>query len=204
MRRTTLNDAPSGHVDSTAVVEDGASLHASASVWQGSKVRRGATVGPRTRLGGWVYVGLGVSVGADCKIENCAQLFEGAEVSDGVLLGPGVLLTNDRFPRAVTPAGVMKGADDWRVSGVAVERGASIGAGTIVLPGVRVGEWALVGAGAVVTHDVAPFGLAIGVPARQVGYVCRCAKAIEPPGSCEVCGRRYELVDARLVETPLP
>ena len=39
----------------------------------------------------------------------------------------------------------------------------------IVLPGVTIGEGAVVAAGAVVTHDVAPYAIVAGNPARQVG-----------------------------------
>jgi acetyltransferase-like isoleucine patch superfamily enzyme len=38
-----------------------------------------------------------------------------------------------------------------------------------ILPGITIGEGAVVAAGAVVTHDVAPFAIVAGVPARQIG-----------------------------------
>jgi phosphonate metabolism protein (transferase hexapeptide repeat family) len=43
-----------------------------------------------------------------------------------------------------------------------------IGHGAILLPGVSVGVGAVVGAGAVVTKDVAPYTIAVGVPARPI------------------------------------
>lgn len=43
-----------------------------------------------------------------------------------------------------------------------------IGHGAIIMPNVTVGTGAVVGAGAVVTKDVAPYGIAVGVPARIV------------------------------------
>lgn len=46
---------------------------------------------------------------------------------------------------------------------------AFIGACAIILPGVTVGEGAVVAAGAVVTHDVSPFTIVAGVPAREIG-----------------------------------
>ena len=39
----------------------------------------------------------------------------------------------------------------------------------LVLPGVRIGDGAVVGAGTVVTHDVEPFTIVAGNPARKVG-----------------------------------
>lgn len=43
-----------------------------------------------------------------------------------------------------------------------------LGAGATILPGVTIGEGAIVGAGAVVTHDVEPYTVVAGVPARVV------------------------------------
>ena len=44
-----------------------------------------------------------------------------------------------------------------------------IGYRAIVLPGITIGEGAVVGAGAVVTHDVEPFSVVAGNPARKIG-----------------------------------
>jgi hypothetical protein len=41
-----------------------------------------------------------------------------------------------------------------------------LGHGAIVMPGVRIGDGSVVGAGAVVTHDIPPYTIAAGVPAR--------------------------------------
>ncbi|HWI26720.1 MAG TPA: chloramphenicol acetyltransferase [Stellaceae bacterium] len=43
-----------------------------------------------------------------------------------------------------------------------------IGHGAILMPGVGVGTGAVIGAGAVVTHDVAPYTIVVGVPARPL------------------------------------
>ena len=47
-----------------------------------------------------------------------------------------------------------------------------IGAGAQVLRGVTVGDGAVIGAGAVVTHDVEPYSINVGMPARIVGQRC--------------------------------
>jgi dTDP-4-dehydrorhamnose 3,5-epimerase-like enzyme len=49
--------------------------------------------------------------------------------------------------------------------------GASIGANATILPGVEIGSFAMVGAGAVVTRSVPTRAIAVGNPARIVGYV---------------------------------
>lgn len=43
-----------------------------------------------------------------------------------------------------------------------------IGHNAVVMPGVNIGSGAVVGSGAIVTHDVEPYGVAVGVPARVI------------------------------------
>lgn len=42
-----------------------------------------------------------------------------------------------------------------------------IGAHSVVLPGVTIGRGAVIGAGSIVTHDIAPYTIAFGMPARR-------------------------------------
>ena len=49
-----------------------------------------------------------------------------------------------------------------------LERGATVGAGAVLLPGVRIGQGALIGAGAVVVDDVPGGATVVGNPAREV------------------------------------
>ncbi len=58
---------------------------------------------------------------------------------------------------------------DWRRDNiVAVGHDVWIGHGATITPGVSVGNGAVIGAGAVVTHDVAPYMIVAGVPARPL------------------------------------
>jgi len=43
-----------------------------------------------------------------------------------------------------------------------------IGAGSIILPGVTIGEGAVIGAGSIVTHDIPPYSIAAGIPAKVI------------------------------------
>ena len=76
-----------------------------------------------------------------------------------MFIGPRVTFTNDRNPRSRQP---------FTLEGITVRRGASIGAGAVVLPGVTVGADAMVGAGAVVTKDVPAGAVVVGNPARMI------------------------------------
>ena len=51
---------------------------------------------------------------------------------------------------------------------IVIEDGVWIGAGTRILGGVTVGRGSVVGSGAVVTHDIPPYTVAAGVPARVI------------------------------------
>lgn len=47
-----------------------------------------------------------------------------------------------------------------------------IAAGAQVLHKVKIGHGAVIGAGAIVTHDVPPYAIVCGVPAKVIGYRC--------------------------------
>ena len=186
-------------IHDTAEVSPGAHIGRGTRIWHQAQVREQAVIGDRCTLGKAVYVDERVTVGDDVKIQNGAQLFQGVTVEEGAFIGPGAILTNDRYPRSVTPSGTLKAASDWTVGRIVVERGASIGAGAVILPDVTIGRWALVGAGAVVTRDVPPHGLVVGNPARLVGRVCRCGRTLnaEPDGvaRCRGCSESYRFGD---------
>jgi acetyltransferase-like isoleucine patch superfamily enzyme len=154
-------------------------------------VREGAVIGSRCIIGAGVYVGAGVRLGDHCKIQNNALLYEGLVLEDGVFIGPAVCFTNDFLPRAVNPDLTLKSASDWSVGQTVVRVGASVGAMSVVVTGVTIGRWALVGAGSVVTRDVPDHALVYGSPARQHGWVCKCARTLsvrsDGVGWCGVC-----------------
>ena len=169
-------------------------------VWARSHLRRGASVGSDCIIGENVLIDLDVQVGSRCKIQSNALLYHGAVLEDEVFVGPGACLTNDRYPRAATPEGLLKADADWVVSGVLVERGAAIGAHVVVVGGVRIGTWSMIGSGAVVTHDVSAHGIVAGNPARRIGWACRCGHPLDSMLVCGTCGRRFALRSNGLVE----
>ena len=69
-----------------------------------------------------------------------------------------------RSPTTAFPAAASPGTCE----GIVIKRGATVGAGAVVLPGVTIGERAMVGAGAVVTKDVEADTVVVGNPARVV------------------------------------
>src|SRR5450759_1887171 len=63
------------------------------------------------------YVGTGVQMGDNCKLQNYALVYEPAVLEEGVFVGPAVVLTNDHYPRSITPAGQPKHGHDWEPVG---------------------------------------------------------------------------------------
>lgn len=112
----------------------------------------------------------GISIGDFVCINHGSVLGGHGSLTIGnhVNIGPNVsvITANHRFnafhqpmsQQGVTPAAVVIEDDVW------------IGANVVVLPGKRIGRGAIVGANAVVTHDVEPFAIVGGVPARLLKY----------------------------------
>lgn len=155
----------------TAEISPKAQIGPGSRVWNYAQIREGACIGSEVNIGKNVYVDTDVIIGSRCKIQNNCSIYHGVEIADGVFLGPHVVFTNDKTPRAITETGELKGNDEWVVGRTFVAYGASIGAGSIVLPGIRIGEFAMIGAGSIVTKDVEPYALVLGNPARRVGWV---------------------------------
>lgn len=128
----------------------------------------GCEIGEGTKIGCFVEIKKGVKIGKNCKIEPFVFIPEGITIGDGVFIGPRVCFTNDKHPRAVNPDGSPKGADDWKCEETFVEEGASIGAGSVILPGLNIGKNAMIGAGSVVTKDVPAGAWVAGNPAKEI------------------------------------
>jgi acetyltransferase-like isoleucine patch superfamily enzyme/dTDP-4-dehydrorhamnose 3,5-epimerase-like enzyme len=151
-----------GTVHPDARVE-GADIGPRTRVWAFTHILPGARIGSDANICDHVFIEGDVVVGDRVTVKSGVQLWDGLRVEDDVFIGPNATFTNDPFPRSKHyPASYPQ---------TVLQRGASIGAGAVVLPGITVGESAMVGAGAVVTRDVPPFSVVVGNPARVVRNV---------------------------------
>lgn len=166
-----MTEMASPFVHPTAIIDEGATVGDDTKIWHFSHVMGGARIGRRCVLGQNAFVAGGVTVGDGCKIQNNVSLYDGVVLEDDVFVGPSAVFTNVSTPRAFVSR-----RDEYRTT--VVERGASIGANATIVCGHRVGAYALVAAGAVVTHDVPAYALVAGVPARRIGWVCRCGERL--------------------------
>jgi acetyltransferase-like isoleucine patch superfamily enzyme len=158
----------------------------------------GATVGRNCNIGSHCFVETGASVGDNATIKNGNAIWEGVTIGDGVFVGPSVTFTNDRYPRSarLAEAGPRHARTAGWLEETFVERGATLGAGSILLPGIRIGEFAMVAAGALVTAEVPANALVVGSPAEIRGWVCVCGRPLSFVGdgaTCSDCGFRYRL-----------
>ncbi len=154
-------------------------------VWAFAHVLRGARVGSDCNICDGAFVEGGAVLGDRVTVKNQVMIFEGVTIEDDVFLGPGVIFTNDIKPRAH-----IKRSGDALLPTL-VKRGATLGAGTVVVCGTSVGEHAFVGAGSVVTKDVAAHSFMVGNPARRIGWACICGERLPAELTCVDCGRRY-------------
>ena len=186
----TTARTPVANIHPTAEVSPLAEIGSGTRIWHQVQIRERARIGENCIVGKGVYIDLDVQVGNNVKIQNSALLYHGLTVEDGVFIGPGAIMTNDVYPRAITPEGELKSDSDWEVGPIRLCHGDSIGAGAIILPNVTVGRFALVAAGAVVSRSVPEHGLVAGVPARLLGYACRCGRRMQPSQAgwyCAAC-----------------
>ena len=129
-------------------------------IWQFVIVLPGAVIGRGCNICSHCFIENDVIIGDRVTIKSGVQIWDGIWLEDEVFVGPNTTFSNDRRPRS--------GHADFRLERTLVERGASIGAGAVVLPGIRIGPNAIVGAGAVVTADVAAGSTVVGNPARAI------------------------------------
>ena len=113
-----------------------------------------------------------IEIGARCNLGARSTLWAGPShgkisIGDDVLFGPEVMVTaanyrfNDGSPvtkQGMDEADVVIGNDVW------------LGTRAIVLPGARIGAGAIIGAGALVRGEIPSGAIAVGAPARIVGY----------------------------------
>ena len=181
-------------------ISETARVHPSAGLASGvvegyfARVGADSTIGPESSVGAGVCIGAGVVIGANVKIQDNAMIYGPTIIEDGVFIGPGATLTNDRYPRAVTPDNRRKTSGEWSPVAVHVRAGASIGALAVCVAPVEIGCWSLVAAGAVVARSVPDYALVSGAPARWRGWVGRagepCDRWAAVPTPAQSLGKR--------------
>jgi UDP-2-acetamido-3-amino-2,3-dideoxy-glucuronate N-acetyltransferase len=179
-------------VHPTAVVDEKVEIGDGTSIWHFSHIQSGSKIGEKCTLGQNVNVGNNVIIGNYCKIQNNVSVYEGVTLEDYVFCGPSMVFTNILNPRCKYP---QRGTEFY--SKTLVKEGASIGANATIVCGTTLGKNCFIGAGAVVTKDIPDFALAVGHPARVIGWVSEAGKRLEFDKDglafCERSNKKYKL-----------
>lgn len=132
-------------------------------IWAFSHVLPGAKIGSDCNICDHTFIENDVIIGDRVTIKCGVQLWDALRVENDVFIGPNVTFTNDKYARSKQYP--------EKYQETYMEEGCSIGANATILPGIRIGAKAIVGAGSVVTHDVPPYAIVTGNPARIEGYI---------------------------------
>jgi UDP-2-acetamido-3-amino-2,3-dideoxy-glucuronate N-acetyltransferase len=181
-------------VHPSSVVDEGAVIGPGTKIWHFCHVFAGARIGARCVVGQGCSISSKVVIGDRVKIQNGVSIYDGVILEDGVFCGPHMIFTNVINPRAL-----IERKTEFRPTRVC--RGATIGAGAVVVCGHTIGCYAMIGAGAVITRDVPPFALVFGNPGRPRGWVGACGNKLQFDAAGRAVGSdgaRYVLRDGQV------
>lgn len=130
----------------------------STNIWQFCVIFPNAQIGENCNICSHCLIENDVKIGNNCTIKCGVQLWDGIELEDNVFIGPNTTFTNDMYPMSKNP--------NWTLLRTKICEGASIGAGSTILPGITIGKKAIIGAGFVVTKSIPAGEIWIGNPAR--------------------------------------
>lgn len=134
-------------------------IGAGTRIWQYAVVLAGAQIGRDCNICAHTFIEGGVVIGDRVTLKCGVYLWDGMVIEDDVFLGPNATFTNDRYPRSRVAVEYPE---------TRIKRGASVGAGAVIMPGLTIGEHAMIGAGAVVTKSVPDGETWVGNPARPL------------------------------------
>ena len=127
-------------------------------IWQYAVILPQAKIGRDCNICAHCFIENDVKIGDRVTVKPFVAICDGVTLEDDVFIGPQVSFTNDRHPKS--------GNRGFRLERTRVCKGASIGAGCMVMAGLTIGEGAMVAAGSVVTRDVPPGVTVFGCPAK--------------------------------------
>jgi acetyltransferase-like isoleucine patch superfamily enzyme len=143
--------------------------HGETATWN-RKLRKKGIIGRDT------YVGLGTAIsdkrtriGKFCSIARNVMIGTTSHPTGFLTTAPipyrnmhsvteGLVFPDDKLVNYTYSRPVTIGNDVW------------IGMNAVIMDGITIGDGAVIGAGAIVTHDVPPYAVAMGVPARVTRY----------------------------------
>ena len=173
----------SAYVDEPCVIGKGT------KIWHFSHVMKNCRLGENCNLGQNVVISPDVTLGRNVKVQNNVSIYTGVEIEDDVFCGPSMVFTNILIPRSE----IVRRNEYVKTI---IRKGATMGANSTIICGTEVGRYSLIGSGAVISKDVPAYALMVGVPAKRIGWACRCGntlpKAADGKLKCKDCGNEYQ------------
>lgn len=130
----------------------------STNIWQYCVIFPHSVIGENCNICSHCLIENDVKIGNNVTIKCGVQIWDGIEIEDEVMIGSNTTFTNDLYPKSKNK--------NWTILRTKVCKGASIGAGSTILPGLTIGEYAFIGAGSVVTRNVPSGEVWVGNPAK--------------------------------------
>jgi len=127
------------------------------TIWQFAIVLSQAVIGKNCNINCHTFIENDVIIGDNVTVKSGVYLWDGMKIENDVFIGPNVTFVNDLYPRSKKYP--------EKFSSIIIRKGASIGAGAVILGGVEIGEFALIGAGSVITKNVPANTVWVGQPA---------------------------------------
>ena len=180
-------------IHQTSFVDKGAKIGEGTKIWHHSQISEGAQIGQNCVIGHNCFIASKAKLGKGVKLESNIDVWDLVTLEDYVFVGPSAVFTNDLNPRAKYPKSKFPECGKWLPT--LVKEGASIGANATIVCGNTIGKWAMIGAGAVVTKNIPDYALAVGIPAKIIGWFCECGNKLEfqpEKAICQICSRKYE------------
>ncbi len=138
-----------------------------------ARVERGAKISKTCKVGCYTFIA------KNSHIEkNTKEIGNFCSIASGAVIGP------NNHPLNMTSTSAVFYSSSWGIipkefdlrdtfnSGkeTILESDVWVGANAIIMGGVKIGTGAVVGAGAVVTKSIPAYAIAVGVPAKIIGY----------------------------------
>lgn len=140
---------------------------------------------PSKRFRNYMLKRMGMTIKGEARIYTGFHIRnpKGIILEDGVSIGPKVLLDGRKGLTIKQGAVIGYGAIIWTLNHdyndihfcgkgapVTIGKHAWVCSNSIILPGITIGDGAVVASGAIVTHDVPPFAVVGGIPAKVIGH----------------------------------
>ncbi|MDQ6762385.1 MAG: N-acetyltransferase [Bacteroidota bacterium] len=151
-------------VHETSILDEGCKIGKGTKIWQFCHLMTNCILGERCNIGQNVVISPGVILGRNVKVQNNVSIYTGVTCDDDVFLGPSMVFTN-----VINPRSAVNRRDQYLNTHVG--KGATIGANATIVCGHNIGKFAFIGAGAVVTKEIPDYALAVGNPAKQIGWM---------------------------------